>query len=174
MFEYGQIKSGSRSPSRGGSKSGPILLSSPRMSPSNSTVSSSKRVDSNNFQDQVVDYLVGSVHHFSQISIKFDQSAFHRVVLFLKRPSHALRPHRLIDRYRPEVIGYFGLCLIFSPDLDLQAEPAVWTKTERKIKHVISYGVVFEVNSALIRKGWSTPYPSPTTQNKAGHNTSNC
>ncbi|KNE96984.1 hypothetical protein PSTG_09722 [Puccinia striiformis f. sp. tritici PST-78] len=153
MFEYGQIKSGSRSPSRGVN---PVPFYYPALGCHRAI--------------QLFQHRSGS----TQTIFKIRLLAFDRVVLFLKRPSHALRPHRLIDRYRPEVIGYFSLCLIFSPDLDLQAEPAVWTKTKRKIKHVISYGVVFEVNSALIRKGWSTPYPSPTTQNKAGHNTSNC
>ncbi|KAI9623944.1 hypothetical protein H4Q26_017090 [Puccinia striiformis f. sp. tritici PST-130] len=124
-----------------------------------------------------LDYLVGSVHHVNQIPIDFDQQTFDRAVLSFEVANHALEPvyelceayfdaqYRLIDRYRPEVIGHFDLCLLFRPDLDLQAAPAVWTKIESNIRLAISYGALFEVNSASIRKGWSTPYPSPPILN---------
>ncbi|KAA1112546.1 histidinolphosphatase [Puccinia graminis f. sp. tritici] len=120
-----------------------------------------------------LDYLVGSVHHVNQIPIDFDRPMFDRALLSFESTNHSLEPlhrlceayfdaqHTLIERYRPEVIGHFDLCLLFNPDLDLQAEPAVWTKIERNVRLAISYGALFEVNSASIRKGWPTPYPSP-------------
>ncbi|PLW11034.1 hypothetical protein PCANC_20503 [Puccinia coronata f. sp. avenae] len=116
-----------------------------------------------------LDYLVGSVHHVNQIPIDFDKPLFDQAVLSLEstgQPIYSLceryfdAQYKLIDRYRPEVIGHFDLCLLFNPDLNLQAEPTVWAKIERNIKLAISYGALIEVNSASIRKGWSTPYPS--------------
>ena len=121
----------------------------------------------------ILDYLVGSVHHVNQIPIDFDRPTFDQAVLSFDSKNHSLEPvyqlceayfdsqYMLINKYRPEVIGHFDLCLLFNPDLDLQAAPAVWTKAERNIRLAISYGALFEVNSASIRKGWSTPYPSP-------------
>jgi len=120
-----------------------------------------------------LDYLVGSVHHVNQIPIDFDRPTFDRAVLSLDSPDHPLEPiyrcceayfdaqHTLIDTYRPEVIGHFDLCLLFNPHLDLMAQPTVWARIKTNIQLAISYGALFEVNSASIRKGWSTPYPSP-------------
>lgn len=120
-----------------------------------------------------LDYLVGSVHHVNEIPIDFDLATFERAVLSFQGNSLLLPPiyqlcaayfesqHTLIEQYRPEVIGHFDLCLLFNPDLDLQSEPLVWNKVKRNVKLAISYGALFEVNSAALRKGWSTPYPSP-------------
>ncbi|POW19182.1 hypothetical protein PSHT_04991 [Puccinia striiformis] len=63
----------------------------------------------------------------TQTTFKIGLLAFDRVVLFLKRPSHALQP---------TLFGYHTgghWVLLPLPDLNLQAELAVWTKTERKI-----------------------------------------
>lgn len=132
-----------------------------------------------------LDYLVGSVHHVNEIPIDFDPNIFQQALQSLQSPHDPNDPQKspdpqspellyrlcetyfdnqydLIDRYRPEVIGHFDLCLLFNPDLELANQPAVWAKLERNIRLAISYGALFEVNSASIRKGWATPYPSPS------------
>jgi len=70
--------------------------------------------------------------------------------------------YELIKTHHPEVIGHFDLCLLWSPDINLRAEEldGVWEKVERNVSHVISYGGLFEANSAALRKGWRTSYPS--------------
>ncbi|CAH7668139.1 expressed protein [Phakopsora pachyrhizi] len=128
--------------------------------------------------------VVGSVHHVNQIFIDFDLETFNRALCSFK-PPRALTSDRcveaeeegddslrllceayfqaqydLIDSYRPEVIGHFDLCLLFHPKFDLTQHQSLWNQVERNIRLAISYGALFEVNYASIRKGWSTPYPS--------------
>lgn len=81
--------------------------------------------------------------------------------------------HQLLNDFRPEVIGHFDLCRLFKPtarlvlgstetgtvhptsSLAITIEAAVM----RNICLAISYGALFEINSASLRKGWQTPYP---------------
>lgn len=81
------------------------------------------------------------------------------------------RQRQLVDYFRPEVIGHFDLCRLFdfdtpmtikSPQQDSQYADLVEQVDKavaRNIDLVCSYQGLFEVNSASIRKGWSTPYP---------------
>lgn len=85
--------------------------------------------------------------------------------------------YRLIDELRPEVIGHFDLIRLFAPTLRIYGgdegtvqgvEVATTTATlrrevqeasDRSISLAASYGALFEVNSASVRKGWPSPYP---------------
>lgn len=79
--------------------------------------------------------------------------------------------YRLIDELRPEVIGHFDLCRLFRPQTTLihaddeaaatQLQLAVSHACTRNIRLAASYGALFEINSASLRKGWATPYPAP-------------
>lgn len=129
-----------------------------------------------------IDYLVGSVHHVNQIPIDYDQATFHQACRSLTsiepfpEPPHEQTlyelcshyfeaQYRLMVRFQPEVIGHFDLCLLYYPDLDLLKHQALWDKIKRNVKFAISYGALFEVNSAALKKGWKTPYPSPAILN---------
>lgn len=70
--------------------------------------------------------------------------------------------YQLITTHRPEVIGHFDLCLLWTPDLRLDGPEmtGVWEKVKRNIKAVVEYGGLFEANAAALRKGWDTSYPS--------------
>lgn len=123
-----------------------------------------------------IDYLVGSVHHVNQIPIDFDKPTFLKACQSLS-PNSSMDPteeslyklcsdyfeaqYNLMVRFQPEVIGHFDLCLLYYPNLDLKKDKSIWNQVERNIKFGISYGALFEVNSAALKKGWSTPYPSP-------------
>lgn len=63
---------------------------------------------------------------------------------------------------RPEVVGHFDLCLLWTPDIELRVRgmEEVWTKVKRNIEFVVGYGGLFEANAAAIRKGWESSYPS--------------
>ncbi|KAH9811356.1 polymerase/histidinol phosphatase-like protein [Melampsora americana] len=127
-----------------------------------------------------IDYLVGSVHHVNQIPIDFDKTTFHKACQSLS-PNNSMDPseeslYKLCSRYfdaqyslmvhfRPEVIGHFDLCLLYYPNLDLKKNKFIWDQVERNINFGVSYGALFEVNSAALKKGWSTPYPSPDILN---------
>lgn len=88
--------------------------------------------------------------------------------------------YQMIDQLRPEVIGHFDLCRLFMPELVLlcpsggdagntEAESTAETRglreevaqvIERNIRLAVSYGALFEINSASLRKSWDTPYPA--------------
>ncbi|WVW82206.1 hypothetical protein I302_104212 [Kwoniella bestiolae CBS 10118] len=68
--------------------------------------------------------------------------------------------YKLIEHFKPEVIGHFDLCLLWIPDFSLRQISSIWEKVERNIKLVVGYGGSFEANSAAIRKGWKGSYPS--------------
>ncbi|KAK4684705.1 histidinol-phosphatase (PHP family), partial [Tremellales sp. Uapishka_1] len=68
----------------------------------------------------------------------------------------------LLQRFQPEVVGHFDLCLLFTPQISLRDEGfnGVWERVERNIRFVVDYGGLFEMNAAALRKGWKTSYPS--------------
>lgn len=127
-----------------------------------------------------LDMCVGSVHHVKGIPIDFDEE------LWIQAMKACGSPYRLFSEYfdlqyimlqkiKPEVIGHFDLIRLKCPadlvdartqknlmsELDIQADwPEVWLKIIRNIQFVKSYGGLFELNSASIRKGWKTPYPA--------------
>lgn len=81
--------------------------------------------------------------------------------------------YKLIDELRPEVIGHFDLIRLFAKDLKLYVGEGVLDEgqeltalrheveqaSDRNIRLAASYGALFEVNSASVRKGWPSPYP---------------
>ncbi|KAG6847432.1 hypothetical protein H0H93_008155 [Arthromyces matolae] len=120
-----------------------------------------------------IDYLVGSVHHVNTIPIDFDLPTFKKALNSLNVESgsddhvqhEALlssyfdSQYELLERFRPEIVGHFDLCRLYTPELLLGDFPAVLAKAERNIIYAIEYGALFEVNAAAFRKGWNTAYP---------------
>ncbi|PWN19477.1 histidinol phosphate phosphatase H [Microstroma glucosiphilum] len=87
--------------------------------------------------------------------------------------------YQMIDQLRPEVIGHFDLCRLFMPGFVLlpSGESAGKVEAEnpsgvaplreelakvvdRNVRLAVSYGALFEINSASLRKSWDTPYPA--------------
>ncbi|CAO1623551.1 unnamed protein product [Sympodiomycopsis kandeliae] len=132
----------------------------------------------------------GRVHQPSKtgIPIDFDAATFDKAAKHFasdqdsqNKTLHLLRlclsyfeaQYQLIDQLRPEVIGHFDLVRLFAPDLLIygpipeNAESTervlrqqVQQASDRNIKLAISYGALFEVNSASVRKSWKSPYPA--------------
>ncbi|ODQ63798.1 histidinol phosphate phosphatase H [Nadsonia fulvescens var. elongata DSM 6958] len=123
------------------------------------------------------DLLVGSVHHVFGIPIDFDLPSWNKamdkaVELNGIGPSkeHALveayydLQYEMLNALKPTVIGHFDLIMLLAPkdiqEKNLESEwPIVWEKIIRNIKLVSSYGGLFELSSAAVRKGWPSPYP---------------
>ncbi|MCO5585261.1 hypothetical protein L7F22_039194 [Adiantum nelumboides] len=143
--------------------------------------------DSKNGQWRI-DYVVGSVHHVYGIPIDFDKSTFEEALSQFSGSSlqgdDRIRAHllliiayldalyALIQRFKPEVIGHFDLCRLFENDtpMTLAGKDKIFTglhpllvkvdaAVRRNVKAATSYGSLFEVNTASVRKGWPTPYP---------------
>lgn len=125
-----------------------------------------------------VEYIVGSIHHVNAIPIDFDQASFERalhtstvtdVVAEMNTTENSRMDnflstyfdahYRLLERFRPEIIGHLDLCRLYNPELRFSEFPNAWDKLKRNVKYAIHYGALFEVNAAALRKGWQTPYP---------------
>lgn len=126
---------------------------------------------------KVTDMCVGSVHYVHGIPIDFDAEKW----IAARDVSGSTRQlfkdyfdlqYEVLTAVNPEVIGHFDLIRLFQVDdvdpstgkqisqIDLQQDwPDVWLAIKRNVEYANSYGGLFELNSAAIRKGWSTPYP---------------
>lgn len=115
------------------------------------------------------DMCVGSVHFVHGIPIDFDKTLWEKArdvlgsVEALYEGYFDLQ-YEVLTKLQPEVIGHFDLIRLFDSDVKtLDFIKANWTsvyqKILRNVKFAISYGGLFELNLAAIRKAWATPYP---------------
>ncbi|EGV63163.1 histidinol-phosphatase [Yamadazyma tenuis] len=128
------------------------------------------------------DMIVGSVHHALGEPIDFDEDLWRKARDHTdSKTSRELykryyeMQHTMIDKLKPDVVGHFDLISLFQPqddvdpttgknvmNIDMETDwPEVWAQIVKNIELAASYGGLFELNSAAIRKGWATPYPKP-------------
>ena len=119
-----------------------------------------------------VEYILGSIHHVNGVPIDFDLPTYRKALesfgpigneddrqeAFLLAYFDA--QYKLLQRFKPEVIGHFDLCRLYNPDLRFADFPVVQRMIERNIRFAVDYGALFEVNAAAFRKKWQTPYPA--------------
>lgn len=117
-------------------------------------------------QDYIFDLFVGSVHHVNTIPIDFDKSMYTQAQDSCGGSEEALFEAYFDAQYEmlqllPPVVGHFDLIRLLSSDhtLPLQRWPGAWERVIRNIAFVATYGGLFELNSASLRKGWDEPYP---------------
>lgn len=122
-------------------------------------------------KEKSFDLIVGSVHHVHNIPIDYDIKAYNEAKA-LSSPSTDIQlfedyfdlQYQMLTTLKPTVVGHFDLIRLFSPlkvtPVDPKAEPKLWAKIIRNIEYAVSIDALFELNSAAIRKGWSTPYPA--------------
>lgn len=135
-----------------------------------------------------VQYLVGGVHHVKGVPIDFDKATFQEALtLFHDKDGSKTETlahlrlaaayfdaqYELMQAVEPEVIAHFDLVRLWTPELPLllsaphesfsaperEALRTVDEKVTRNVRYAVSYGALFEVSGAALRKGWSTPYP---------------
>lgn len=109
------------------------------------------------------DMFVGSVHHVDEIPIDFDRELWNKAATNVGGVGALYGKYfdlqyEMIKELKPTVIGHFDLIRLMSPEYDLRGSPN-WDKVVRNIKLGVANGCMFEINTAAIRKGWSTPYP---------------
>ncbi|KAF2092244.1 histidinol-phosphatase [Saccharata proteae CBS 121410] len=115
-----------------------------------------------------VELFIGSIHHMHTIPIDYDKPMYERA-----RNESAGTDERLFEDYfdeqlrmlealKPPIVGHFDLIRLLSdePDRDLRCWSNVWSKIERNLGFIAGYGGLLELNTAGLRKGMQTPYPS--------------
>lgn len=125
------------------------------------------------------DMCVGSVHFVKEIPIDFDRprweqalAACHGSIRELFHEYFKLQ-YKVISRLKPMVVGHLDLVRLYARDDDFDETtgkaykdieiardwPEVWAQVIANLEFVRGYGGLVELNSAAIRKGWSSPYP---------------
>lgn len=117
----------------------------------------------------LTDMCVGSVHFVHGIPIDFDKALWGKARDVLGSAEALYEAYfdlqyEVLTKLHPEVVGHFDLIRLFDSDvksLDFMKAnwPGVYQKILRNVKFAISYGALFELNLAAIRKSWATPYP---------------
>ena len=118
-----------------------------------------------------IEYVVGSVHHVNEIAFDVDLPTYRKALESFGIEKEEDRQeafmlayfeaqYQLIQRFKPEVIAHFDVCRLYEPNLRFADFPVVQKMIERNIRFAVDYGVLFEINAAALRKGWSSPYPA--------------
>lgn len=111
-----------------------------------------------------LDYVVGSVHHVSEMCFDFSREYYDRIVGKLDGviPMYAAYFDAQFDMVReiePEVVGHLDLVRIHDADYRCTlAAPEVWRRVLRNLKLVKSLGVVLDVNARAYLKGQQEAY----------------
>ena len=107
---------------------------------------------------------MGSIHHVNGVPIDFDLPTFETALQAFASAESFLcayfeAQYELIRHVKPEVIGHFDLCRLYTPALQFADYPEVLKLVERNVKEAVEYGALFEVNASAFRKKWDTAYP---------------
>lgn len=126
----------------------------------------------------LINMCVGSVHFVKGIPIDFDEANWRKAreacdgsTRQLYKEYYELQ-YKVLTMVEPDIAGHFDLIRLFRvndvdpttgkllSEVNIETDwPDVWQLIKRNIEFVISYGGLFEFNSAALRKGWDLPYP---------------
>lgn len=125
-----------------------------------------------------INMCVGSVHFVKGIPIDFNEEKWRKAREACGGTTRQLYKeyfelqYKVFTMLQPDVVGHIDLIRLFRVEdvdpttgkmlleVNLQQDwPDVWELIKRNIEYVTSYGGIFELNSAAIRKGWDLPYP---------------
>lgn len=111
-----------------------------------------------------LDYVVGSVHHVDGIPTDFSYELYEKAEETLGGTEKIFckyfdQQYDLMTEVKPEVIGHFDLIWLYRHKFI--ATDIILEKIERNIDYAISYGAIFEINTAgaSLRKKLGHPYP---------------
>lgn len=114
------------------------------------------------------DFFVGSIHHVKGQPIDYDQAGYDRAKALAGGTDEKLfelffdEQLEMLQALRPLVVGHFDLIRLKSHDfnVDWRSMAGVWSRIERNLRFIASYGGILEINTAALRKGMNEPYPS--------------
>jgi len=110
---------------------------------------------------------------YDNIQVDDDHSIFRKRAHLRLILRYLDQQNQVIQHFHPEIIGHFDLCRLFQPDTPMTIKASrqitdsvciellkqIDASVHKNIEFVCSYGGLFELNSASLRKGWKTPYP---------------
>lgn len=111
------------------------------------------------------DYIVGSVHHVSDMMIDFSPEEYARAVHYhggIEQLYCAYfdQQFEMIERFEPSVIGHFDLIRIFDPAYaETMALSNVVERITRNLKAIRSRDLILDFNMAGFDKPGAEPYP---------------
>jgi len=120
-----------------------------------------------------LDFLLGSIHHVHTIPIDFDHATYLSARAACTPPTDTQlfadyfdAQHAMLHALQPHIVGHFDLIRLLSdaPDADWRTLATsdgekLWTKIQRNLDFVKSYGGLLEINTSGWRKGLEDPYP---------------
>ncbi|ONH67354.1 Histidinol-phosphatase [Cyberlindnera fabianii] len=130
-------------------------------------------------EEKVIDMCVGSVHFVRGVAIDMSREMLEETRDLCGGWKELFSEYfdvqwEVLTTLKPEVVGHFDLIRLFMAEKDVDPVtgktfkelsiekdwPDIWAKIQRNLEFVRSYGGLIELNSAAIRKSWSTPYPA--------------
>ncbi|GAB7357656.1 hypothetical protein MBLNU459_g0150t1 [Dothideomycetes sp. NU459] len=129
--------------------------------------SSSLDIVQNLLQKYKFDMFMGSLHHVHTKPIDYDHDMYYEAREIAGGTDEQLfgdyfdSQLEMLQALKPPVVGHFDLIRLKSddPERNWLSMPKVWSKIERNLGYVASYGGILELNSSAIRKGMTEPYP---------------
>jgi len=120
-----------------------------------------------------LDFLLGSIHHVHTIPIDFDHPTYLSARAACTPPTDTQlfadyfdAQHAMLRALQPQIVGHFDLVRLLSdtPDADWRtlatsSGEKLWSKIQRNLDFVKSYGGLLEINTSGWRKGLEDPYP---------------
>ncbi|MFT4712930.1 MAG: histidinol-phosphatase (PHP family) [Candidatus Azotimanducaceae bacterium] len=111
------------------------------------------------------DYIVGSVHHVSDMMIDFSAEEYEKAVQYhggIEQLYCAYFDQQLemIERFEPSVIGHFDLIRIFDRAyMKTMDHPGVAERITRNLEAIKSHDLILDFNMAGFDKPGGEPYP---------------
>ncbi|MBN4064950.1 histidinol-phosphatase, partial [Dehalococcoides mccartyi] len=118
------------------------------------------------------DYLIGSVHWVDEMPFDTSRADFDKAVAnrgglepFLIRYYELVE--LMIEQVSPEIIGHIDLPRLFSDGAPEHESSSVVAIVDRVLQKAAATGAILDLNVSALRKGLTTPYPSPRIVKRA-------
>lgn len=114
------------------------------------------------------DIFLGSVHHVHTIPIDFDRDTYEKARKAAGGSDERLfedyfdAQHDMLQALKPPIVSHFDVIRLLSDDCNggYQHMQGVWSRIQRNLDFVASYGGYLEMNFSAVKKGLWEPYPA--------------
>lgn len=119
------------------------------------------------------DYVVGSVHHVSDIPFDYSKRCYNQAAdscggLDGLYEAYFDQQYEMIQALKPQVVGHLDIIRIYDPDYRSRlVKPAIWEKLVRNLQLIKQLGLILDFNLRPLSRGQSEPYLSAPILGKA-------